>query len=523
MIIVELLFDYLNQLGIQKIFTVPGAQLYPFLIRASKDSRFEIIIAAHEAGAGFMADGFTRATGYPSMIAVIGGPGANNLTTAAGEIQKHGSSIIILTGNTDSKYADKGGFQADDYQLSQIIQHSYKISNGLDLQNSFKFFPKPIHLSISFDILLKSTTKYELNIPEPSTKFFIGKTTSKSLDNFSNTKAVLFIGEKINPLRIQEWVNFCSMHQIPVATTMEGLGLASYFPENLQLGIFGFAGKKSAFENLLDTNIEALIVDGVPCNERNTFCWNSDLFSENRVLYIISNDIPKDWEKHISLKINEISSLNEFLKVKWVSSDLNYRVKNLNLTPGSYGFSMALGEILKCIKETSYIFLDSGEHRYLGAMVLDQGRFQNFYSASQTAPMGWALGAGVGAAFSNPEVPVTIITGDGCMLMHGFELAVGVKYKLNILVIISNNGIYGSVERRLKNKKISQLPVINWKFFGESIGAKVYSIKSKKELMQIIPKLKNKKGVVIVEIIHKTEEIGNNFSLFSLLKENEKN
>ena len=41
--------------------------------------------------------------------------------------------------------------------------------------------------------------------------------------------------------------------------------------------------------------------------------------------------------------------------------------------------------------------------------------------------------------------------------------------------------------------------------------------------MQIIPKLKNKKGVVIVEIIHKTEEIGNNFSLFSLLKENEKN
>ena len=102
---------YLFNLGVKKIFTVPGAHIDFFLVQAINDGRFEIILASHEQGAGYMADGAARMSGSPSIVATINGPGASNLITSAVTARLGNSPVIFLTGDIPSHLYGYGGFQ----------------------------------------------------------------------------------------------------------------------------------------------------------------------------------------------------------------------------------------------------------------------------------------------------------------------------------------------------------------------------------------------------------------------------
>lgn len=120
-------------------------------------------------------------------------------------------------------------------------------------------------------------------------------------------------------------------------------------------------------------------------------------------------------------------------------------------------------------------YVDSGAHRIFAGTDWQALLPRTFFSASVTAPTGWAIAAGIGAKLGRRE-PVVILTGDGCMQMHGIEIKTAVRYGIPVIVVLCNNGGMGNIHRRFA--KISGdvaahalITEVDWSAFGRSLGA----------------------------------------------------
>src|SRR6516225_7403735 len=77
----------------------------------------------------------------------------------------------------------------------------------------------------------------------------------------------------------------------------------------------------------------------------------------------------------------------------------------------------------RALPHETILFVDSGAHRAFAGHYWESFGPGGVRSATNLGPMGWAIPAAVGGKLARPEAPVAVITGDGCMRMHGMEVA----------------------------------------------------------------------------------------------------
>ena len=96
----EALVGLLEAYGVDTIFGIPGVHNVE-MYRALPRSRVKHVLARHEQGAGFMADGYARATGKPGICFTITGPGLTNIMTPLGQAWSDSSSILVISSALD--------------------------------------------------------------------------------------------------------------------------------------------------------------------------------------------------------------------------------------------------------------------------------------------------------------------------------------------------------------------------------------------------------------------------------------
>ena len=100
--------------------------------------------------------------------------------------------------------------------------------------------------------------------------------------------------------------------------------------------------------------------------------------------------------------------------------------------------------------------------------------------------MGFAIGASVGTAFGNPDVPVVCLTGDGSMLMNGQELTVAAQHGLTVLFVILNDSALGTIKhgQRLSGaERVGfELPEVDFAQFARVLGVPGHVVRSPAEL-----------------------------------------
>ncbi len=80
----QILIEILERLEVKTVAGIPGGSILP-VYHALADSRIKHVLARHEQGAGFIAQGMARSTGRPGVCIATSGPGATNLLTAAAD------------------------------------------------------------------------------------------------------------------------------------------------------------------------------------------------------------------------------------------------------------------------------------------------------------------------------------------------------------------------------------------------------------------------------------------------------
>ncbi len=552
--VTEVILDRLYSWGVTTLFCVPGAHIQGFLMDAIKDNRFCIVMAAHEQGAGYMADGYARVTRGPGFAMTINGPGANNLTTAAVTAKMDHSPILFLTGDSPWIVKGFGSFQCSDSQGSnstgifrEAIENSASITTGKTLLDALDRFeellespcPGPMHINLPNDIAKEHVGGPTFPRPKKDTSLrerphWLGK-----IPLTPGNKGAILVGEEVkSPSEMQVIAEFGKTFAIPVASTLETKGIQAFIPKELNLGVFGYAGGPRAFQAILHPQLETLIILGAILDERNTAAWNGDFFHPNRKILRFSSDKEtlRKYPKPILVEAfdHPLRALY-WLKSHWLEELDCYGQENENqkawnrelqaipvIPPANTGgklkdkSAMLMTEVVSIMNKNlpleTKLFLDSGDHRIYGGTYWQVGAGDTFFTAAQTAPMGWAIGAAVGASFAKEKEQIWVLAGDGCMLMHGMEISVAAKYKCPVVFVVSNNGSYGRIAARMLNEPemlrdtISSLPVVSWTNFANSMGVPARKVSTGGELTAAIREAKDCSGPFLTEIMTIYEE-----------------
>lgn len=522
--------------GIRTVFAIPGAHIEHFILAIAKDNRFKLIIAAHEEGAGFMADGYYRKSHQVPIAATINGPGATNLLTAVSTAQVDHSSILFLTGDTAYSLNDKLGFQTS----SQLNSYTNQLFNSIvdkqiiplnfddlyqGLNNYFQDYQSninyPMHINLHNDI--SKTRNIECK------EFIYNPIQVKVLnDTFNLSKSVIVLGEDYNLDEIKRVVSACTKLNVPMVCTLGAKDLQAIIPPHLFCGVYGYAGHESAINCVSSDEVKRVYFFNTELNERNTMAWSSQLFREDREIFVISNDCIEHGIHEFKIQTH-IGSLDSFIQSchnnsindNWFK-DYLYKPTSLESNPSHCLNMPSVVQIMnKLIHKSNNFFLDSGDHRIYGSLYWDVQESNTFFTASKTAPMGWAIAAGIGASFVDNSNTTWVLTGDGCMLMHGNEISVAQRYQRDIKFIVINNGSYGRIEYRLLKEevtikdKISRLPYSSWVQYANSFNIQAVRVHTNQELMDSIQTAQNYNGPYLIEVMMNIENGCDIKSIFS--------
>ncbi len=368
----------------------------------------------------------------------------------------------------------------------------------------------PVHIVIPYNVFQES-------IPEISPKDSLAteKTTAdliqiKEIESLleSSKKVLLYLGESLHNDSCREAISkIAENYRIPFVTTYGSKGIVSE-DHNLNFGNAGYAGRNTANQLILSEELEGVIFFGVKLNERNTLNWNPallnssrsiihvDFKSQNRIFKALRHikriiASPADVLLRIAENIHKPYPAFSTDRDKWLDKIrqnlTDYPVPGNDGDPGSIEPGWVVAELCKLLPDNTIMIVDSGQHRLFPGFywrVSDKG---SFLTSSIVAPTGWAIGSAIGAKTANMNRPVVVITGDGCMRMHGLEIQTAVKYKLPLVFYVFNNRAMGSVQQRMERNNIVVPGLIDgyenqWNTFAESINAYGSVVSTESEL-----------------------------------------
>jgi acetolactate synthase-1/2/3 large subunit len=289
---------------------------------------------------------------------------------------------------------------------------------------------------------------------------------------------------------------------IPVATTLRAKGV---FPEDheLSLGVFGYAGTLHATAALLKDKPDVLIVLGSGMNERDTMHWTLRERTAGPTVVIHVNTDMDELTTHADAAHVVPGNCRAFLELMqqrsdaiapaltagqeqrraWLASIKQqprlYDLENCSSRAKPIHPAAAIAALREVHPRDGVVLIDSGAHRaFTGHYWTAYG---TYISATNLGPMGWAIPASIGVQCAQPQRRVAVITGDGCMHMHGMEVQTAARYGLPIIFVVLNNSALGNVWLRAHQfgplpSELTSIPDHDWAGFARALGARAFTV-----------------------------------------------
>lgn len=543
----DLILHTLEQLGVDYLFGIPGGAIEPLynaLARSEGRGQIQAILAKHETGAAFMADGYYRRTGKLGVCCSTTGPGATNLITGVASAYENNIPMLVITAQTALPSHGRGGFQESSCtgintlamfehctRYNSFVSHPEQLLHKLytAISSAFSSPRGPVHLTIPTDLLRTKIKlkprKYEYPTKDRIINIKAVEWLSEELKSAKQT--VLFVGSGCADA-IDEIIELSLTINAKIITTPQAKGLID--PAFTQYyGVFGFAGHKGATETLGNNKNDLVLALGTSLGEWSTSGWSEELILNNKMVHLDNNQenlyrsvgySKKQIYSDIQTALTEVlKNLNEQESRKKIT----YQRKYKQFDKTQYTLSDAMRPIHpkylmwwlgKEFPENTLFLSDTGnstawaihslypQNTSLVQPDIPKGRY---YNSIHFASMGWAIGAAVGVSLGNSNQPVVCITGDGSYLMSGQELIIAVERELPVIFIILNDHSLGMVKHGQRLSKAESIahsfPAVDFALMAKSIGAKGLSIRTLSELQQInIDELCNQKGPTLLDI-----------------------
>ncbi|GHO61916.1 acetolactate synthase [Ktedonobacter sp. SOSP1-52] len=483
---IHVLLQALEEIGVKHIFGVPGGPLVPLFEALAERQHIQPVLAKHEEGAAFMAEGYARVRGGLGVCCGTSGPGATNALTGIASANSDSIPVLALTAQVATSVFGKGGLQdsssgnrtadvVDIYRsatkLSLMLQNSQQMQHMARrmIRTALTGRPGAVHLNLPADIVKQPAPDDGL----PTTLFFTRSTSTGDLAAIQKVARILrdakrpaiFAGHGISVSRAwSQLQRVAETLQIPVATTLKG---KSAFPERhpLSLGVFGFGGHPLAETYLYAEDVDVLLIIGTSLGEFQTNGWDPRLAPSHRTIiqidldplaigniYPVNHGIVGDAKAVLKVLAatltglipasrDSVSALDRLRK----TIPRYYNAKALQGDASLLKPQALVAKMNEVLPDNTLLFVDNGNCLSWAGQFYEARRPGTVFFATNTASMGYAVAASIGGKIAAPDKPVVALLGDGAFGMHGIEVHTAADYNIPIIWVVLNNGGHGMV------------------------------------------------------------------------------
>jgi acetolactate synthase-1/2/3 large subunit len=506
----DLLVHYLDQIGVEFIFGVPGGAIEPLynaLARSARSGGPRAVVARHECGAAYMADGYTRETGRLGVCCATTGPGATNLITGVASAYADKIPMLVITAQTALPYFGRGALQESSCTAvntvgmfqhctvyNTLVSHPDQLEGKLitAIMTAFQSPCGPAHISVPRDVLCApwsgnnpisrlGTLLRTPNLVDPHAVEALCEQLTDA------ARVVILVGADCGDA-IDAITRFAEVIGAEVVTTPQGKPwMDAYHPQ--YRGVFGFAGHASARRALLSEHTDLILAVGTDLDEFATSGWDRAALLNDKLIHV------DETLTHFSR--SPMARTHLYGRIKTVFEMLAQRAqqaqdlgracvsipagdgappdaastqlpeqerrndssrrcapRHIELEdPAKYRHEGAplkpqrlVCELTRLFPAETRFFADAGNSFVWTTHYLHTRQRGTYRVAMGFGAMAWAVGAAVGGALGCRGTPVVCITGDGSFLMSGQEITVAVQERLPVIYVVLNDRALGMVK-----------------------------------------------------------------------------
>ncbi|MFA5967806.1 MAG: acetolactate synthase large subunit [Sphingomonas sp.] len=520
----DLFVRCLEEEGVEYIFGVPGEENLDFLDSLSRSDKIRLILTRHEQGAGFMAATYGRHTGKTGVCLATLGPGATNFVTAAAYATLGGMPILMITGQKPIKKSKQGRFQILDVvgMMRPITKYTHQLASADNIpsrvREAFRLAeeekPGATHLEFPEDVADEHTDSVPFTSSlarRPSAEEKAVRAAVKRLEAAKSPILVLGAGAN-RKVTGRMLLQFVEKTGIPFVTTQLGKGVIDECHPKflgcaaLSAGDFVHRAIESAD---LIVNVGHDVIEKPPFFMKQGGC---------PVIHVSMRSAEVDPVYFPQIEVigdiaNAIWQMKEDIvpRADWDFSAMHRaraaEVAHTATLDGNASFPIAPPYLVRAVRDAmpgdGIIALDNGVYKIWFARNYPARQQNTVLLDNALATMGAGLPSAMASAMVYPGRKVMAICGDGGFMMNSQEMETAVRLKLNITVLILNDGSYGMIRWKQANMGFADwgLTYGNPDFvkYAEAYGASGHRVESAAHLAAVIRHTLDTPGVHLID------------------------
>lgn len=524
----KILIDQLEAQGASAAFTVPGESFLAALDGLHDSNRVKTVICRQEGGASMMAEAWGKVTGEPGICMVTRGPGAANAMSGLHIAQQDSTPMIMFLGLPGAAHEDREAFQEIEtkslfgsfVKWAAVIRDTERIPEYVSraYHTAMNGRPGPVVLGLPEDMLSAAGEALDAKPAKFARPSPAAGDEAAVLAALSSAKRPLMIvGGPGWSRDIQKKVEaFAARFDLPVAAAFR---FQDYI-DNRHPCYVGHAGI-GLDAKLADAirNADVLLVVGARLGEMTTSGYT-----------LIDIPNPKSFLIHVHPSGNELGSVySPDLPINATAASFADLLARLPapaskpwaahraalrqsyegyVTPAATPGAVRLEEVVRTVSDMmpDNGIITNGAGNY-AAFVHRYTQYKGYRSclAPTSGSMGYGLPAAIAAKLADPTRTVINFAGDGCFMMTGQELATAVQYGLDVVTIVVNNGMYGTIrahQERQYPERVVGTTLVNPDFaaYARAFGAHGETVLQTSEFRPALERAIASRKAAIIEV-----------------------
>ncbi|WP_407048332.1 thiamine pyrophosphate-binding protein [Methyloraptor flagellatus] len=466
----ELLVETLEANGVERVFCVPG-ESYLAVLDALSVSKIETVVARQESGATFMADAVGKLTGKPGIAFVTRAPGASNASAGLHVAEHDGTPMILFIGQIEAGFRERGAFQEWDYRkvFGSVAKWVAEIDSadrvtemvGRAFATATAGRPGPVVLVLPEDMLVETVANPAPVKPATEVETYPGLNQMWDLQKrlwAAKRPIAILGGSKWSEKAVRQFARFADAFDLPVACSFRRQMLFDHLDPHYA-GDVGI-GINPKLEARIKESDLILLVGGRLAEMPSQSYTLLDIPNPAQTLVHVhpgAEELGRVYRPDLAIHASPaafaaaLESLQpphgEIAWRDWTrAAHADYRAwtDDLPAIPGPVQMASLIAHLRATLPADAIFTNGAGNY---ATWVHRFWRFRRF--ATQAAPvsgsMGYGLPAAVAAKLQFPDRPVLCFAGDGCFQMTLQEFGTAVQYGANIVVVVVDNGMYGTI------------------------------------------------------------------------------
>ena len=531
----QILANALVRQGVELAFGVPGESFLPLLDGlVDHQDRLKFITCRQEGGAAYMAEAYAKLTGKPGVVMVTRGPGAANALIGVHTAYQDSTPMVVLIGQVGTDMVEREAFQEMDYR--KVYSECAKWVGSIDRTDRIDEFVShafhlaqsgrkgPVVLALPEDVLFKDAQERITPAAQIIATGLDQTLFANAMQQFAKAKRPMVIAgggswTKAACHALSAWAN---REQVPVATSFRSQDLL----DNLDpcfAGDLGIAANPALVKRVQEADI--LLVIGERLGEMTMAGYTVLTVPKTQMPLIHVLPSPDELGRVYYADYPISASPQAFCEaLSSITMGSQYERGSMQAAHDAYlAFSkpttipgpVQLSEIVSALQShlPRNAILTNGAGNFAAFLhrFYPYGGFK-----SQLAPangsMGYGLPAAIAAKIVDPKRVAVAFCGDGDFMMNCQELATAMRYQAKPIVIIVNNGMYGTIrmhQEREYKARVSGTELTNPNFidFAKSFSMPAYRVEKTEQFAPAIQEALKSSDGAIIEIVIDPEAI----------------